>query len=396
MSFRARSGKSIKDMNVVVYQPAKKLTMQYSSDGKNYQNCTDDMSLISNHSGYFKVKFDPSDCTDTIEWSTTDSSIATVSDTGVLTALAPGNVTLTAKTKATETGERGETIKLRLTITQNNPATSITLDEAAITLKAGATKTLKATVLPANNTEQLLWTSADEKVATISQAGVVTAVGGGSTVVRCSGFDGKIFAECKVNVLQAADKLELSDTEKTLEVGQTLNLTASLTPETAIEQFTWSTSDKAIATVTPSVEKNAAGKDSAVVTALKEGTVTITVKSSSSNLTAKCTINVIAAGTVNQDQKLAAPAKLKLKNLKGKKLKVTYGTVEGAEGYQISYGLKSNFKGAKAKVSKKATITLKKLKKKKTYYVRVRAFKTVDGVKVYGSWSKKAKLKIKK
>ena len=396
LSFRARSGKSIKDMNVVVYQPAKKLTMQYSSDGKNYQNCSDDMSLISNHSGYFKVKYDPSDCTDTIEWSTSDSSIATVSDTGVLTALAPGNVTLTAKTKATETGERGETIKLRLTITQNNPATSITLDESAITLKAGATKTLKATVLPANNTEQLLWTSADEKVATVSQAGVVTAVGGGSTVVRCSGFDGKIFAECKVNVLQAADKLELSDTEKTLEVGQTLNLTASLTPETAIEQFSWSTSDKAIATVTPSVEKNAAGKDSAVVTALKEGTVTITVKSSSSNLTAKCTINVVAAGTVNQDQKLAAPAKLKLKNLKGKKLKVTYGTVEGAEGYQISYGLKSNFKGAKAKVSKKARITLKKLKKKKTYYVRVRAFKTVDGVKVYGSWSKKAKLKIKK
>ena len=84
------------------------------------------------------------------------------------------------------------------------------------------------------------------------------------------------------------------------------------------------------------------------------------------------------------------------KNTGKKKMLIIWNTVDGAEGYQIAYGLKSNFKGAKKKNVNKSSVIIKSLKKKKTYYVRVRAYKTVNGQKLYGAWSGKKKIKIKK
>ncbi|MGN1166001.1 MAG: M64 family metallopeptidase [Lachnospiraceae bacterium] len=81
-----------------------------------------------------------------------------------------------------------------------------------------------------------------------------------------------------------------------------------------------------------------------------------------------------------------------------KALKVTWKAVSGAEGYQIQYSKKSNFKSAKTvtvKGASKKTTTIKKLTSKKKYYVRVRAYKTIGGKKVYTSWSTKKSIKVK-
>ena len=83
-------------------------------------------------------------------------------------------------------------------------------------------------------------------------------------------------------------------------------------------------------------------------------------------------------------------------NLKKKSMKITWKKVSDADGYQVAYGTKKNFKGAKKKILNKTSLTVKKLKKKKTYYVRVRAYKTVNGEKVFGAWSATKKVKIKK
>ena len=67
-------------------------------------------------------------------------------------------------------------------------------------------------------------------------------------------------------------------------------------------------------------------------------------------------------------------------------------------GYELQYGLKSNFSGAKKKVinsNKTLKTTIKSLKSKKTYYVRIRTYKTVSGVKYYSAWSKAQKVKTK-
>lgn len=95
------------------------------------------------------------------------------------------------------------------------------------------------------------------------------------------------------------------------------------------------------------------------------------------------------------------PAKVTVKTVKSstsKTLKITWKKLSGVSGYQVCYSTKSSFSGnTKKAVSKsKNTVTIKKLKAGKTYYVKVRAYKTVNGKKSYGTWSKKYKIVVKK
>lgn len=89
---------------------------------------------------------------------------------------------------------------------------------------------------------------------------------------------------------------------------------------------------------------------------------------------------------------------LKVANTNGKNLVVKYSKVSGAKGYQITYATNSKFTKSKKVVNTtKRTKTIKKLKKGKTYYVRVCAYKKDStGRKVYGKYSKVMKVKITK
>lgn len=99
------------------------------------------------------------------------------------------------------------------------------------------------------------------------------------------------------------------------------------------------------------------------------------------------------------DVKVSKPGKVTKLKLKAKKkaIVVSYKKVSKASGYQIKYAKSKKFSKAKVKtVSSKVTKkTLTKLSKKKTYYVKVRAYKKVDGKKYYGSWSSVKKIKTK-
>lgn len=93
------------------------------------------------------------------------------------------------------------------------------------------------------------------------------------------------------------------------------------------------------------------------------------------------------------------PSKPTLKNNKAKQLTITIKKVAGAAGYKVTYSTDKKFKKkvTKTKDTKKNTLTLKKLKKDKTYYVKVQAYKKDSkGGKVYSKVSKVSKLKIKK
>ena len=87
---------------------------------------------------------------------------------------------------------------------------------------------------------------------------------------------------------------------------------------------------------------------------------------------------------------------LVVKNQKKLKAKATWKKLTNVFGYQIQYAPNKKFKKAKSKTVKSSSVTLKKLKKKKTYFVRVRAYKLANGKKVYGKWSSVKKVKIKK
>lgn len=110
--------------------------------------------------------------------------------------------------------------------------------------------------------------------------------------------------------------------------------------------------------------------------------------------------------TVNKDNnKKVNLKKVKLHKLKAKKkgIKVSWKKVSGASGYQIQYSLNKKFKKGKKYKTKSVLVkkgkttkkVLKKLKSKKTYYVRVRAYVVVNGVKKFSAWSKKKKVKVK-
>ena len=83
------------------------------------------------------------------------------------------------------------------------------------------------------------------------------------------------------------------------------------------------------------------------------------------------------------------------KKISAKKLKVTLKTAKGVKGYQVMISTSKKFKKAKVKNYKKAKFTIKKLKANKKYFIRVRAYKVVNGEVYYGKWSKR-KVKFKK
>ncbi len=96
-------------------------------------------------------------------------------------------------------------------------------------------------------------------------------------------------------------------------------------------------------------------------------------------------------------KKPGKPAIKKLRNKKGKKVTVTLSKkVSGATGYQVAYAVKASMKGQKKKSFKGTSVTVKGLKKKKTYYFRVRAYTKKNGKTVYGNWGGKKKIKVKK
>lgn len=97
--------------------------------------------------------------------------------------------------------------------------------------------------------------------------------------------------------------------------------------------------------------------------------------------------------SVNQPAKVKG---LSVKNQKGRKVKITFKRADGATGYQITYADNKQFKKAKKVNTSKNTYTLKKLKKGKTYYIKVRAYCYVDGKICYGAYNTKKYVKIRK
>ena len=76
-----------------------------------------------------------------------------------------------------------------------------------------------------------------------------------------------------------------------------------------------------------------------------------------------------------------------------KKISLKYKKVKGAKGYRIRYSTNKKFKKAKTIFVKKTKVTIKKLIKGKRYYIKVQAYKVVNGEKVYGAYCKKVRSK---
>ena len=85
-----------------------------------------------------------------------------------------------------------------------------------------------------------------------------------------------------------------------------------------------------------------------------------------------------------------------VRNVKKYRVKISLKKLKGVLGYQYKYAANRKFKRAAVKSTRKSVLITKKFKKKQTCYVKVRAYKKVNGVKRYGKWSRIKSVKIKK
>ena len=228
----------------------------------------------------------PSNATDkSISWSSSNTGIATVDNNGKVTAVAAGSAVITVTTT-----DGGKTATCTVTVTNPAiPVQSVSLDKTSLSLNVGENSTLLATVLPANaDNKAVTWSSSNTAIATVDASGKVTAVAAGSAVITVTTTDGGKTATCTVTVTNPAvpvQSVSLNKTELSLNVGESMTLTATVLPENADNKaVTWSSSDAAVATV------DSNGKVSAVAA----GSAVITVKTTDGEKTATCTVTVIA------------------------------------------------------------------------------------------------------
>lgn len=173
-----------------------------------------------------------------------------------------------------------------VTPTPDVPVTGVSVDPTTATLTVGQTQALTATVTPADATDKVVsYSSSAESVATVSSAGVITAMGAGTATITATTHDGSFTASCTVTVeaAVAVTGVTVSPDTDTINVGDDITLTATVAPENATNKnVTWSSSSDAIATVS----------DAGVVHGVGAGEATITVTTEDGSFTDTATITV--------------------------------------------------------------------------------------------------------
>ena len=133
-----------------------------------------------------------------VTWKSSDTSVATVSSSGKVTAKKAGTATITVTTK-------DGSFKAICKVTVKDPVavSSVKLSQESLTLTVGGSKTITATVLPSDAANKsVTWSSSDTSVATVSN-GKITAKKTGKATITVTTVDGKKTAECVVTVNEA-------------------------------------------------------------------------------------------------------------------------------------------------------------------------------------------------
>lgn len=269
------------------------------------------------------------------------------------------------------------------------PIVTVTLNKAELTLKQNVTKTLKATV---SNGESVFWSSSEPEVANVDNSGVVTSYKDGTTVITAVTKDGTK-ATCTVTV---DSKLQAKAKPATKSIKLTWKKIADADGYIVYRYNSSTKKYKKIATLSASKTSYTVKKvNGSKGAALKAGTnytfkVCSYVEENEKKVVKKS--EVIKTAT--------KPAKVtisKLAKKSSKKVKITWKKVKGT-GYQVWMKTGKNGKYKLVKTVKKSSTTSctkGSLKKGKTYYFKIRAYKTVNGKTIYGSYSKVKSIKLK-
>ena len=232
----------------------------------------------------------PEDASQQVTWSTSNKRIATVDANGVVTALKAGTVTITA------TATDGTGVRAKFTVKVQKTVKSLTISGAE-KLGGGQSTTIKATILPkdAANQKVIYSLNCPASVATISTSGVLTTKNVTEittvTVNAVSAENSTISATWTLVIYPKTTKLTLTAASSWINVGASVQLHVSATPETAQMPIRWRSSNTRVATV------DANG----VVRGLKAGSAMITARTtdgSNKRASLRVTVGIPATGVV--------------------------------------------------------------------------------------------------
>ena len=224
----------------------------------------------------------------TVEWTSSDESVATVDATGMVVAVSAGEADITASVTDSE-------MSAVCKVTVKVAAKDITVpDNLDVKLNDGNETTVEATVSPADATDvKVSYASTDEAVATVDKDGKVQILQPGECdIVTTLTQEGKKVVE---KAFYEVEGITLDKTEGILTAGNTVTLNATVLPEEIADEtiVTWTSSDEKVATV----DEN--GK----VTAIAAGEATITANAGEKSTTYKLTVQAkkVAQTTTNKN-----------------------------------------------------------------------------------------------
>ena len=220
----------------------------------------------------------------TVFWSSSDETVASVDDAGLVTPLSGGEAVITAETR-----DGGYTAQCSVTVIV--PLKGIGFPMKSLTLhKKDETGKLTVSYFPEDATNRkVTFSCSDETVVTVDGNGIVTAHTGGTAYVTATAEDGGYTASIRVSVQIAAESVSIVPETAVLKPKETCQLHAEVLPQEAEERgVTWTSSDETVA----AVDEN--GKVTAIAdTGIGEApTVIITVRTNDGGYTAECKVTV--------------------------------------------------------------------------------------------------------
>ncbi len=216
------------------------------------------------------VKLNPVYSDNTITYKSANTKIATVTSKGVVKGIKVGKTTITITTSNKKTK--------KVTINVKQGTTGLTTAKTAYTVVVGKTVSIGAKKKPTNSADPIKYTSANKAIATVSSTGAIKGVKAGKTTITVK--SGTKTKKVTVTVKPKTTGITTLKTAYTVKVKKTVSLGVKTVPATSGEPLTYTSSNAKIATVSKT----------GVVTGVKKGKVTITIKSGA--VTKKVTVTV--------------------------------------------------------------------------------------------------------
>lgn len=314
-----------------------------------------------------------------ISWISSNTKVAIVDESGRVTGKSAGEAIITVKTEeGNKTAACKVVVKQEESIDNEEKVTvnSIKLNIKKVEMAKKAEIKVTATVSPENaENSEVIWSTSNSNIVNIKSktagSAIISAKKAGSAVITATAADGSgVSASCKVKVLKNKSykikyKLNKGNNADTNPTYYASGTTVKLANPTR-KNYTfsgWYIGDKKVTSIN---------------------------KKTSGNITLTAKWKKVSVGKTTVKSVI---------NKKSKTLAVAFNKVNGAKGYTVYYSTNSKLKNA-SKInlsSKKRSATLTKLKKGKSYYVTVKAYKKDSlGNKIYGKSNKIFKVKIKK